>query len=294
MKQDNKPLVSIVCTSYNHEKYIKKCLDGFVMQQTNFLFEIIVHDDASTDSTQQIVKEYESRYPSLFNNIYQTENQFSNKEVNIWYDILFPMAKGDYIAICEGDDYWVNPFKLQKQIDFLEANPSYLFSMGRVDMLNEKNGEITRMTEHVDPHKNETFALKDYIKGPFSQTSSFVFRNSDKSFPNWVYNVHAGDQSLVVIKTGIAGKIKYHPDLFSIYRVNETSISFNLDLKKLKDRGDYFLKKINEFTEFKFNYIIQIRILINKFYYYSRSNSLIKRYLSLVVYRLLFNLVQKI
>lgn len=131
MKQDNKPLVSIICTSFNHEKYIKECLDGFIIQQTNFLFEIIVHDDASTDATQQILQEYESIYPSLFNNIYQTENQFSNKEINIWYDIMLPKARGKYIAICEGDDYWSDPMKLQKQVNFLEANSDYVFCTHR-------------------------------------------------------------------------------------------------------------------------------------------------------------------
>ncbi|WP_052259363.1 glycosyltransferase [Flavobacterium sp. KMS] len=125
MEQNNTPLLTVICTSYNHEKYIKECLDGFVIQQTNFLFEIIVHDDASTDRTVEIVKDYEIKYPSLFFNIYQSENQFTNKEVNIWYDFMLPKARGKYIAICEGDDYWTDPFKLQKQVDFLETNPDF-------------------------------------------------------------------------------------------------------------------------------------------------------------------------
>ena len=117
-----KPLVSICCQTYNHEKFIAQCLDGFVIQKANFAFEILVHEDASTDNTALIVKEYEAKHPHLFRCVYQIENQF--KKQNTLINILFPMARGKYIALCEGDDYWTDPFKLQKQVDFLEANPS--------------------------------------------------------------------------------------------------------------------------------------------------------------------------
>ena len=116
-------LVSICCMAYNHEKFIRQCLDGFVMQKTTFAFEILVHEDASTDNTASIVSEYESKFPHLFRCVYQTENQF--KKQNTLVNILFKMAKGKYIALCEGDDYWTDPLKLQKQVDFLEANEDY-------------------------------------------------------------------------------------------------------------------------------------------------------------------------
>ena len=89
------PLVSVVCTTYNHEAYIRQCLDGFIMQKTDFPFEIIVHDDASTDSTVSIIKEYEDKYPNLFNNIYRTENWFSQKK-NIWGYLFTEKARGKY------------------------------------------------------------------------------------------------------------------------------------------------------------------------------------------------------
>ena len=115
------PLVSIVCDVYNHEPYLRKCLDGFVMQETTFPFEILIHDDASSDHSSDIIHEYEKRYPALFKPIYQKVNQYS-KGVKIWATIQFPRAKGKFIAICEGDDYWTDPLKLQKQVDFLEKN----------------------------------------------------------------------------------------------------------------------------------------------------------------------------
>jgi glycosyltransferase involved in cell wall biosynthesis len=118
-------LVSICCLAYNHELYIQECLDGFMMQKTNFKFEILIHDDASTDRTAEIIKIYEEKYPEILKPIYQTENQFSKKIGSITSAFNFPRVKGKYIAICEGDDYWTDPYKLQKQVDFLESNPDY-------------------------------------------------------------------------------------------------------------------------------------------------------------------------
>ena len=115
------PLVSIICITYNHEPYIRQCLDGFMMQKTNFPFEVLIHDDASTDKTADIIREYEARYPDVIKPIYQTENQYS-KGVRIGLTYLYPNAKGKYIAECEGDDYWTDPLKLQKQVDILEKN----------------------------------------------------------------------------------------------------------------------------------------------------------------------------
>lgn len=137
MNEENNPLLTIICTAYNHEKYIQECLEGLVIQQTNFAFEIIVHDDASTDKTQQIIDIYAKKYPKLFFNIYQTENQFSKADINIWYDIMLPQARGKYIAICEGDDYWTDPLKLQKQVDFLENNKEYVFCTHRYKVFYE-------------------------------------------------------------------------------------------------------------------------------------------------------------
>lgn len=119
------PLVSICTLVYNHEPYLRECFDGFVMQKTNFAFEILVHDDASTDGSADIIREYTAKYPHLFKPIFQIENQYS-KGGKILSTILFPRAKGKYIALCEGDDYWTDPLKLQKQVDYLESHPDYV------------------------------------------------------------------------------------------------------------------------------------------------------------------------
>ena len=121
---DNQIIVSIKCLVYNHAPYIRQCLDGFVMQKTNFRFEAIVHDDASTDGTQDIIREYAEKYPDIINPIYETENQYSKKDGSL-RKIMNNACNGKYIALCEGDDYWIDPLKLQKQVDILEKHSDY-------------------------------------------------------------------------------------------------------------------------------------------------------------------------
>ena len=120
---DEIPLVSISCITYNHKQYIRDAIEGFLMQRTNFPVEILIHDDASTDGTAEIIREYEKQYPWLIKPVYQTENQYSkhNSFISI-SKIQYGRALGKYIAFCEGDDYWTDPYKLQKQVDFLESN----------------------------------------------------------------------------------------------------------------------------------------------------------------------------
>ena len=133
------PVVSVICLAYNHSRYIRKCLDGFVMQQTDFRYEVIIHDDASDDGTDLIIKEYADRYPDIFVPVYQTVNQYS-QGVPIGKVFLYPRAKGKYIAECEGDDYWTDPLKLQIQVDFLEQHPDYAFICHRFVMYDQEKG----------------------------------------------------------------------------------------------------------------------------------------------------------
>lgn len=139
--KNTEPLVSIDCLTYNHEAYIRDALEGFLMQKTDFPFEILIHDDASTDQTANIIREYEKKYPGIIKPIYQKENQYS-KEVNITTDFQYSRAKGKYIAICEGDDYWTDPYKLQKQVDFLETHPNYGLVHSNFDKLFNKTGRV--------------------------------------------------------------------------------------------------------------------------------------------------------
>lgn len=118
--------VSICCITYNHVNYISQCIEGFLMQKTTFPIEIIIHDDASTDGTGKIIEQYARKYIGLIKIIKQKENQYS-KDPRILNNFCYPLVSYKYVALCEGDDYWTDPYKLQKQVDFLEANPKYVF-----------------------------------------------------------------------------------------------------------------------------------------------------------------------
>lgn len=118
-------MVTVKCYTYNQAPYIRRCLDGFVMQKTDFRFEVLVHDDASTDGTAKIVKEYAERWPDLIIPVCEEENLYSRGGMGAIYEKLEPMVRGRYLAFCEGDDCWTDPDKLQMQVDFLEGNPEY-------------------------------------------------------------------------------------------------------------------------------------------------------------------------
>src|SRR5690554_3017735 len=137
--EDKEPLVSICCITYNHEDFIRDAIEGFLMQKTSFPIEIIIHDDASTDNTANIIEEYANKYPDLFVTILQSENQWSKGGGSIYARFVYPRARGKYIALCEGDDYWTDPLKLQKQVDFLEANPEYILCFTNTRTVDENN-----------------------------------------------------------------------------------------------------------------------------------------------------------
>lgn len=119
----SKIMASISCLTFNHGAYIRQALDSFLMQKTNFEYEILVHDDASTDGTGEILREYGEKYPDKVKPLIQRSNQYSQGIDNISGAFNFPRVRGKYIFMCDGDDYWISPDKMQKQVDYLEAHP---------------------------------------------------------------------------------------------------------------------------------------------------------------------------
>jgi len=172
---EDAPLVSICVITYNHEKYIRQCLDGIFMQKVDFTYEVLVHDDASPDGTADIIREYEAKYPDIIKPIYQTENQYS-KDRSIISRLQYGRAKGKYIAQCEGDDYWTDPGKLQMQVDFLEAHPEYVETGHNISVINEWG----LIPNHPDSHRPErVYTLNDIKQGKIWMvaTASAVYRN---------------------------------------------------------------------------------------------------------------------
>ena len=174
MSSNTEPvLVSIVCDVFNHGPFLRQCLDGFLMQKTDFAIEILIHDDASTDGSADIIREYANNYPGVFKPIIQTENQYS-KGVGIWAKIQFPRAKGKYVAICEGDDCWTNPLKLQKQVDFMENHPecSLCFHNAMIHWYDKNVPD-----ELYADFSTGDFSGPDLIRNWISPTASFLFRS---------------------------------------------------------------------------------------------------------------------
>src|SRR5690554_6611920 len=156
------PLVSICSITYNHGPYIRQCLDGFLMQKTTFPVEILIHDDASTDGTEEIIREYKVKYPHIIKPLYEVENQWiKGRRGSAVFN--FPRAQGKYIALCEGDDYWTDPFKLQKQVEFLEENLDY--SACTHSNYISKEGVLTKSSSRI---RTKSLILEDLVWGiPF-------------------------------------------------------------------------------------------------------------------------------
>ena len=141
------PVVSVICATYNHVNYIAYCLEGLLRQQTDFPFEILVHDDASTDGTSDIVRAYAERYPELIRANIQTENQYSRGCKP--RTVLGRQARGQFIAICDGDDRWTDAEKLRKQVRFLEDHPEHVLSYHRASFIDATN-EVTHASTHAE------------------------------------------------------------------------------------------------------------------------------------------------
>ena len=221
------PLVSVICTTYNHSAYIRQCLEGIMMQKTNFSFEVLVHDDASTDNTADIVREFEERYPDILYPIYQKENQYS-RGIKIGQAFLYPRARGKYIAECEGDDYWTDPLKLQKQVDFMEAHPAYSMCFHKVEIKNELglNPDDLLCCKIDDRDYSATELFERWIV----QTASTLFRKEVIQYKISGENrVVVGDQ-ILVLRSAQLGKIRGMSDCMSVYRVHSQGVTYNREL----------------------------------------------------------------
>jgi len=214
-------ILSICCTTFNHDKFIEDTLDSFLMQKTNFIFEIIIRDDASTDETATIIKAYTSKYPNIIKPIFEKENTFSKGIKPM--PAAIKVAKGTYIAICEGDDYWTDPLKLQKQVNFLEKNKDYVLTYASMEAFDE-NGIIENF------HSGATYDLssEDIQKCVPINTLTACFRNIIK-IPKEHQCSKYGDLFLWSL-LGSHGKGKYLQDIrASRYRVHSGGVHSTKD-----------------------------------------------------------------
>jgi glycosyltransferase involved in cell wall biosynthesis len=211
-----KPLVSISCNTYNHAGYIAEAIEGFLAQRTNFPIEILIHDDASTDGTADIVRQYQARYPELIKPIYQIENQHS-KRVRIGCFNL-ERAQGEYVALCEGDDYWTDPLKLQKQVEFLQSNPGYVMCFTNHDKIDKDGNLLAKGVLRYGP--NVELTQHEILTGLPPRYLTVVFRRSaiDFSFLREKFSSN-GDVVLFAMLTR-KGNAKYLDFVSGCYRIH--------------------------------------------------------------------------
>lgn len=281
---NNEIIVSIRCSAYNHEAYIRQCLEGFVMQQTNFRFEAVVHDDASTDGTVAIIKEYAEKYPDIIKPIYETENQYSKHDGSLGR-IINSHMRGKYIAMCEGDDYWIDPLKLQKQVDFLEAHPDYVMCCS--------DAIIETPTEQLDwcrYHQNQTIPTEDIIKhgGLFVQTATLLFKKelrlNNYDYPEAAKRCHVGDFPLQIY-AALKGKVYWFAEKQAVYRYGWgeswtnrfKKLDINTRLKRMRSEID-MLKSFDELSNYKYSEAfkrIEAKLVYYIFYDYPEHHKLI-------------------
>lgn len=212
---DPRPLmVTIRCITYNHEPYIRQCLEGFVMQKTNFKFEAIVHDDASTDGTASIIREYAEKYPEIIKPIYETENQYSKGDGSL-KRIMDEHTHGKYVAMCEGDDYWTDPLKLQRQVDFLESHSDYSMCFHNAFMFMQDSFKVKLFTDYI---KDADLTPYDAIHRWIVPTASILVRKHILvEYPEWVPRIYSGDYTLIIVCMYF-GKVRYLNSISSVYR----------------------------------------------------------------------------
>ncbi len=189
MDDSAKPLVSICCITYNHEKFIAEALDSFLMQQVAFEYEIVIGEDGSTDGTRKICEDYQRQYPDKIRLLPFTDNMGALKNVIKTLEA----GKGKYIAFCEGDDYWTEHLKLQKQVDILEENPGYSMVFSDRKIVNENGEELGESN-----YTKEVYSLKDIINGFIPATQTIVFRNNKTlvNFFSFQQGIYSGDRFL--------------------------------------------------------------------------------------------------
>lgn len=263
--------VSIVCITYNHVDYIRDAVESFLMQKTNFNYEILIHDDASTDGTAEILKEYVKKYPDKIKVVFQVENQYS-KGVKISPTFLYPIAKGEYFATCEGDDFWIDPYKLQKQYDYLEEHKDCFLCIHSCVVVDAKTNKP--IAKNVLSKQIKEYSITDAISGLGRDvaTNSFFYRREIAYLQPEFRKISPCGDYVIPILCAEKGRIVYLPDIMSVYRRwSKQSVTSKMRnnisyieqytqryLKMLKELNIYFNEKYIDLIE-----VEQDRIVFN-------------------------------
>ena len=235
--------VTVVCTAYNHEAYLRDALEGFVSQETDFPFEVLVNDDASTDGTAAILREYAAKYPDIIRPFYQEKNLYS-QGVNIYDAVFYPVARGEYIAACEGDDRWTDPHKLQLQVDFLDAHPEYSACVHNT-LAHTVGGEEPDRVLFAEGEDRDV-PFEQVIRGMSHafHTSSILARReyivNPPEFRNVAYRHGFTDYAVGVWLT-LNGKVRFLDRCMSVYNISSGVASWSSNTAKHYDKLKRFI-----------------------------------------------------
>jgi len=274
------PLVSVWMITYNHEKYIAQAIEGVLMQKTNFKIELIIGEDCSTDNTAQIIKEYAKKYPSII------KPRFNQPNMGVMPNMIKTLNEctGKYIALCEGDDYWTDPYKLQKQVDFLEENEEYAGAAHQAQVIFEDSKKAARNFKEVN---KSVLQIEDLLEGRKFHTASFIFKTEIIKQHSLPSDVTAGDRALFFLIASF-GKIYYSQKPMCCYRKNNGGISHWVSAEMMeKDLNmvPWILKINSNFPKHNYytfihstvmdypNYISKQKIIKHSFWYIYHSFS---------------------
>lgn len=277
-------IVSVNCIAYNQKKYIKDCLDGIVMQKTTFRFEAIVHDDVSTDGTADVIKEYAQKYPNIIKPIFEKENQWSKNDGSL-DRIMLDACKGKYIAFCEGDDYWIDPYKLQKQVDILENDQACSMVCSRAYYFSQAKHKYVAVNHCLTT--SGYLNVKDIIRkdGPYITTCSIILRRFIvEALPDFHLKCHVGDYPLQ-IRCAMMGHVYYLDDVTCVYRIdnpnswcghNNLGYFDIVRMEKFKSELDMLIGYSNSFPKYKKYFIQKVNMGVNCQYLVELDNEQIE------------------
>lgn len=242
MENDN-TMVTVVCITYKHEEFIAQALDSFLMQKTNFKFKVFVGEDCGPDGTADIIREYAAKYPNIIVPFLRENNMGAQRNL---IDMC-QQATSPYIALCEGDDYWVDAYKLQKQVDYMEAHPEIRVCCTQTEIVAPEDWHLRSwykpmpdgkllLPDSTPGYKRfPTFTPSQILNINVAHTSTHFYRwNYDLVLPDWYFEGIIGDMPLLLMQLGNT-RLGHIPEVTSAYRINEGSIFFN------KNRDQHFL-----------------------------------------------------
>ena len=276
------PKISVVVTAYNHEKYIAQCLDSILIQKGAFDLEVILGDDCSADKTRQIMQEYTERHPDIFILLPPNANMGVTKNIKRCLDA----CSGDYIAFCEGDDYWIDRYKLQKQMEFLESHPGYSLCFNAIMLYYENEKKYVPHTEQLMLNK-DTLTIEDLIKTNVIGNFSCCMYRTDtvRKLPDELFDICTWDWMFNMACSRL-GKIGFIRDWMSVYRIRPHGAWSG---KSYTDQRQIMVAAIDSYNQF-FNYEyheqfcrLKNKILIQYGNNFNREAPFLKKYGGLLI-----------